>query len=314
MDLTLLTVLVIFSGLFSGLNIGLLSLSPTELKLEEKLGNQYAVAILPIREQRNYLISTLILGNVVVNAIIPLFLNSLTTGLWAGLISIVLITLFGEILPQAVCAKHAILIGGIFAPFVRLCMWLSYPFSKPLALILDWALGPEKNEYYSKMKMERFVELHVDPSSNIDKDEIRLIKGSLTFSDKTVKKIMTPWKDVFALRTDVVIDRKLRKKIHTEGFSRIPIIKHNKNQICGILLVKDLIVAPPRQQAQVLMRTDRLFFVDEDETLDDLLAIAIQHHLHLFIVRNTKNQTLGLVSLEDIVEEILRQEIEDETD
>lgn len=314
MDLGLLVLLVTLSGIFSGLNIGLLSLSTTELNLEKKLGNPHAAAILPLRRQRNFLISTLILGNVIVNAIIPLFLNSITTGVMAGAISVILITIFGEVLPQAICAKHAITVGGIFAPFVRLTMFATYPISKPLAWLLDAILGKEKYRYYSKRKMERFVELHTHESSNIDSDEIRIMKGSLTFSDKPVKNIMTPWDKVYAISENEVLDEELRSEIHKEGFSRIPVFHNNKNTIVGVLFTKDLIISKNNLTAKEVMRTDKVFSIEEDETLDDTLNFAIKKRLHIFIVKDENNRTIGLVTLEDILEEILKREIEDETD
>lgn len=314
MQILILVVLVLLSGLFSGLNIGLLSLSLSELKIEKKLGNPYATRILPLRQDRNLLIATLILGNVIVNAIIPLFLNSLTTGLLAGIISVGLITLFGEVLPQALCVHNALRIGGFFTPFVWLTIILTYPLSKPLALLLNSILGREQDRYYSKRKMERFVELHSHPSSNIDQDEIRILKGTLTFSDKTVQNIMTPWRKVFYLRSTDRLSASRLSSIQSKGHSRIPVVGKNKNDLRGILYMKELLDLPKGSSVSKAMRTDALFFTTPEETLDDLLNLAIRQHLHLFIVRDSNQRTVGIITLEDIVEEILRREIEDETD
>ena len=125
MEIQILIILIFFSALFSGLTLGLLSLDPTELLLEKKIGNKQAAKILPIRQKGNFLLSTLILGNVAVNATIPLYLDSFTSGIIAGVISIFLITLFGEILPQAICAKHGLVIGAYTFWIIKIFMFFT---------------------------------------------------------------------------------------------------------------------------------------------------------------------------------------------
>ena len=125
-------VLVAFSGLFSGLNLGLMSFSAEDLNIIIKGSGDpdervWAQKILPLRDRGNLLLCTLLLGNTLVNAVIAIFLSELTSGLVGTLVTTALILIFGEILPQSVCSRHALAIGACTLPIVQVFIVLCYP-------------------------------------------------------------------------------------------------------------------------------------------------------------------------------------------
>ncbi|KFG99906.1 CBS domain-containing protein, partial [Toxoplasma gondii VAND] len=148
-SITLAVFCAIGSAMFSGLTLGLLTLDIVQLKLlinrpnktaQDERNAKYARKILPLRSDGNYLLVTLLTGNVAVNAGFSILLGDLTDGLVGFLVSTVVITIFGEILPQAACARHGLVVGGVLAPVVYALEWLLFPVVKPIAMILNCVL------------------------------------------------------------------------------------------------------------------------------------------------------------------------------
>lgn len=121
-------ILLILSGLFSGLNLGLMGLDPVnlEIALNSDKNGKYAKRIKPIRDNGNWLLCTLLLGNVAVNAGLSILLADKTGGLFGFILSTSLITIFGEILPQALCTRYALIIGAYSSPIVYILMIIRY--------------------------------------------------------------------------------------------------------------------------------------------------------------------------------------------
>lgn len=164
-------VLIILSGLFSGLTLGLFSLNLDELDRKARLGDKYAITLFKIRQKSNFLLCSLLLGNVAVNSTLAIFLGSVASGLVAGFISTGLIVIFGEILPQAVFSRHALKFGYYTSWLVRLILFVLYPIAAPLAWVLDRILGEELNTIWSKREIKEIIRDHQDsPHSNIDAD------------------------------------------------------------------------------------------------------------------------------------------------
>ena len=141
-------VLVCLSGLFSGLNLGLMSFTDDDLGLviegsHDPAEVANAKAIKPVRAQGNLLLCTLLLGNTLVNAVIAVLLADLTSGLIGTCVTTGLIVVFGEIIPQSVCSRHALAIGAAALPLVRLFMLVCWPIAYPISLLLDHLLGRE---------------------------------------------------------------------------------------------------------------------------------------------------------------------------
>jgi metal transporter CNNM len=127
MTYLIILILILFSALFSGLTIGLLGLDKSELEIKMKTGDKRAVKIYSVRKNGNLLLVTLLLGNVLVNSILSVYLGDMFSGLIAVLASTALIVIFGEILPQAIFYRHAMSVGVYFVPIVKIFQFLLFP-------------------------------------------------------------------------------------------------------------------------------------------------------------------------------------------
>ena len=310
-------VLVVLSGTFSGLTLGMFSLNVTLLERKIKLGDVRAQKILTVRKKSNLLLCTLLLGNVAVNSAMAIFLGSIATGVIAGIISTGLIVVFGEIFPQAVFARHALALGAKTVWLVRFFIALLLPVSWPLARLLDKILGKESPVLWSKQEIMEIIKFHEDsPASPIDSDEERISLGALSFSDKTAGNIYTPRSHVYCLQGERLMDSLLLSEIKESGFSRIPVYLESDPLRMGILMVKELIGIKGNENRSVweFVLKENLIIIPEHIKLDMLLNMFIQRKMHLGFVFDKDKKFIGIVSLEDVLEEILREEIFDEID
>ncbi len=316
-DYAISLLLISLSALFSGLTLGYFTLNVQNLKRQAKLGNTEALRILPIREKGNQLLTTLLLGNVAVNAALSVYLSSLASGFVAALSATVLIFLFGEIIPQAVLSRHAMRFGSLAAPLVRILMFMSGPVTYPIAWALDRMLGAEIPSLYSKSEIMEIVSEHEDSEhSPIDEDEERIIHGALQFSHTTVREAMTPAEKVHMFDEQQKLTDELFEKITELGFSRFPIYSGNKENIIGILYTKELLT---EEEDIAIKETEEAFETEyliagPREMLDTVLARMLKNKKHMCVVMNKKETFVGVITLEDIIEEIIQQEITDEDD
>lgn len=157
-QIILIILLFFLSGLFSGLNLGLMSLDKTELKIIETAGDpdekRFAKAIRPVREKGNLLLCTVLLGNVLVNTSLTILMDNLTgSGLLAVVASTLGITMLGEIVPQAICSRHGLAIGARTIWLTKMFIVLTFPIAFPISFVLDKILGDEIGQVYSKAKL-----------------------------------------------------------------------------------------------------------------------------------------------------------------
>jgi metal transporter CNNM len=313
----LLFFLLSLSALFSGLTLGLFSLDKTELERKSELGDTQAARVLRVRKRGNLLLVSLLLGNVAVNAAISLFLGQVASGVVAGLVATGLIVVFGEIIPQATCARYALLIGAKTSWIVEGLLVLLYPIAKPIAWILDKTLGEELRTIWTKRELEHIIQMHEDdPRSSVDADEERILLGALRFSDTKAKEVMTPRKEVYMLTQDRVLDDLLLYEIRDMGYTRIPVFVKGKKDVVGLLYSKDLIGVDGDEGKDIedFLRTSSLVRVTPTRPLDSVLNAMIGRRAHMAVVTDKQGDFVGLVTMEDILEEILGREIEDEAD
>jgi metal transporter CNNM len=310
-------VLIILSALFSSLTLGLLSLDTSALRRRAKHGDADAALVNPNREKGNQLLVTLILGYVVVNTTLSIFLGSLASGLVAGVLATGLIVIFGEIIPQAIITRHALYYGAKTIWFTKIVLILFYPVAYPLAKILDWFLGTELPTYYTKSELMDIISEHEESElSQVDADEERIIHGALQFSHLRVREVMTEASEVVQFDENQRLNDAFFAEIKEQGFSRLPVYSGSKGNLVGLLYVQDLIIENEnisiKQPEEAFDR--RFMTVRPDALLDTVLARMLKHRQHLAIVKNKNQQFLGVISLEDIIEEIIQLEIQDEDD
>jgi metal transporter CNNM len=314
MDYLITVILLLFSALFSGLTLGFMSLDVYTLKRKARLGDRQAKRILPVRQKGNHLLTTLLLGNVAVNAVLAIYLGSIATGVVAGILATSLIFIFGEIVPQAVVSRHAMFFGSHTAPAIGFLMKASWPLTYPIAYALDHVLGKELPTLYSKHELMEIISEHEDAKeSTIDQDEERIVHGALQFSNKPVSAVMTPKDTVTLLDANRVLDESMRSFIKDEGYSRYPVYAGSPRHISGILYIRDIIVAP--FDAKIGEVCERGFLrVRLGEKLDNVLGRMLKHQQHMGIVLDEQKNFVGVITLEDILEEVIQHEIYDEED
>jgi len=160
------------SAMFSGLNLALIGVSRLSLEVEATAGSAAAKRILQLRQDANFLLTTILWGNVSVNVLLTLLSDSVLSGVSAFLFSTVFITFFGEITPQAYFSRNALQIGSLLAPVLRVYQVLLYPVAKPSALILDIFLGREGISYFRERDIRTLLQKHIDADeTDIDRLE-----------------------------------------------------------------------------------------------------------------------------------------------
>eukprot|EP00980_Cylindrotheca_fusiformis_P006542 scaffold1384_cov116-Cylindrotheca_fusiformis.AAC.20 len=299
LQIVLIALFLCLSALFSGLTLGLMSLDKTGLEIvmggDDAKAANYAQIIYPVRLNGNLLLCTLLLGNVAVNALLSIFMADFAGGIVGFISSTFLIVIFGEIVPQA--------------------LWC-----------LDLALGRELTTTYSNAEMLKLLQIHVQENV-LDKETAGAMTGALTYKNITVKEAMTPLERTFMLNVDDKLSFETIATVFKTGYSRIPVYEVSKNNIIGLLFVKDLIFVDPedaipiRSFVQIFGRG--VHVVWPDDHLGDVLTELKKGKSHLALVRDVNNddkdqdpyyEIKGLITLEDIIERIIGDSIVDETD
>lgn len=309
--------LVVFSAICSGLNVGLMSLTVSDLKLKSKLGNHNAVKVLPLRQNYHLSLASILLANVALISATSLVLESRFNGVIAGIASTLLIVVFGEVLPQAYFTRYALMFTARFTPLLRLMIVFTYPLSRPLQLMLDKLFGKgHRTKLHSRRELGIIIGEHLGrATSELDEDEVEIMQSAMTLSEKRVRDIMTPIKKVYWLTPSTVIDPKKIEEIKAYGWSRIPVLNESRTENYGVLLVKDLLdVDFDKQPVRVIDLPLRpVKTVGSMTALDTMFRKFIAAKSHLMTVER-KGHIVAIVTIEDLIEEILGHEIEDETD
>lgn len=167
------------SAMFSGLNLAFFSLSKMRLKIEISHGNQAAKKVYAMREDSNFLLTTILWGNVGINVLLTLLSNSVMAGVVAFMFSTIIITLFGEIMPQAYFSRNALRMASMLSPLLRFYQILLWPIAKPSAKVLDLWLGKEAVQFFGEKQIEEMLRMHIHEHDS----EITHVegKGALNF-------------------------------------------------------------------------------------------------------------------------------------
>ena len=322
--IVLAALLMVLSGFASGSEIAFFSLSPSNLSEldEEKVAVDSKVQRLRNDSERT--LATILITNNLVNVTIIMLCNyffahvvSFGNAVWLQFVVVTvlltfLLLLFGEIIPKVYCSQHALAVCRRFAPTIMVLSRLFKPLSSILMRsgVLAGKVVQKENHVLSVDDLEQALEL-------TDKDEIReeqnMLEGIVRFGDETAKEVMTSRQDVVDLDfrssfPDVI------KCIVENNYSRIPVYQGSIDNIRGILYIKDLLPhlsKPASFRWQSLIRPP--YFVPETKKIDDLLRDFQENKVHIAIVVDEFGGTSGLVTLEDILEEIVG-EINDEYD
>ena len=323
--------LLIASALISGTEVAFFSLSQTDLNIlsNQAKGENIVVKLL---ERPRKLLATVLIANNFINILIVLLFATLAENLFGDfdyqlnlyyfqipirfLIEVILVTflilLFGEVLPKIYASRNALFFSRKMSKFINFINTILTPFSMPLIWLtkfIERNLG-NMNSNFNVETLSQALELTSEGATT--KEEQKILEGIVNFGNTETVQIMTPRIDIFAISADEPFEEVLRK-ILEKGYSRNPVYKDNIDTIIGVLYAKDLLAHLNKTSFKWQNLVRDAFFVPENKKLDDLLDDFRGRKNHLAIVVDEYGGTCGLVTLEDVIEEIVG-DINDEFD
>ncbi len=317
--------LLVCSALISGTEVAFFSLQLKSLEDEDQSSDLALQRVISLLKKPKRLLATILVANNFINIAIVLvfallsdsYLGDVENPIVMLIIEVGIITslilIFGEILPKVYANRNALQFSKRMSLIISildryLLFWITYPMSKTTSF-LEKRLGDQKNQF-SVDKLSQALELTGDQETTLD--EQRILEGIVNFGNTDTREVMCPRMDMFALSDELTIEEIL-PIILEQGFSRIPVFQEKKDNIKGILYTKDLLpnLDNPNFVWQDVLKPP--IYVPENKKLDDLLKEFQQKKIHLAIVVDEYGGTSGLITLEDIMEEIVG-DISDEFD
>lgn len=405
--IVLAVLLAVGSAIAAGLTLGILTLDLLQLRIliscgeapganaKAKRSAKQARRILKVRRRGNFLLITLLIVNVATNAAFSILMGDTTSGLAGFFISTAVITLFGEILPQSVCARYGLPICSHFVPVIILAEIILSPIAFPLAWTLDKMLGEDLGITYTREQLGLLLEHHQKEAKILHPDEVQILGGGLMIHKKKAKDAMTPMNDVLGLQADEYLSVTSLTTLFSSGFSRIPVFNSGAQnappinddprkslilaaaedklptslsvpsasasrrqegaqqttaaqtavqqttkaelttptqsapvqsgqsaapRVVGFIFIKDLLLLKGVERIScrdlLLLFHNKTIVVDENTPLLTLLNFfkAGQSHIAVVAANDSDRSHVGIITLEDILEEILQDEIKDEFD
>lgn len=323
-SLVVLVILLMCSALISGAEVAFFSLSPSDLiETDAQVVDRKMATVLKLLSKPKKLLATILVANNTINIAIVLLFASLGEVLFNGIaaqvrffLEVVLITflilIFGEILPKVYANRNNKKFAAFMAYPLRVLDVLFTPLSGPMRAGTLWIqnkLGEQKTSF-NVDQLSQALELTSEEDTTTE--EQKILQGIVSFGNTDVKQVMRPRMDVFALsQEDNYVN--VLKEITENGYSRIPVYNESVDTITGILYVKDLLPHLEKKEFDWASLVREPYFIPENKKLDDLLAEFKEKKSHLAIVVDEYGGTSGLISLEDIIEEIVG-DISDEFD
>lgn len=323
-SIILLVILLACSALISGAEVALFSLTKSNIDkgLEENSSAMQIIASLLERPKK--LLATILVANNFINiAIVLLFafigetlFKNVTSTLMRFLLEVVsatfLILLFGEIIPKIYASRNSVKFASFMARPLRVLDVIFSPISLPMrytTLKIQERFGKQRSNF-SVDQLSQALELTNDEDTT--QEEQKLLQGIVSFGNTDTKQVMRPRMDLFAINIDTPFET-IIKEIIDNGYSRIPVYEESIDDVKGVLYVKDLLPHLNKKEFNWTSLLREPFFVPENKKLDDLMVEFQTKKVHLAVVVDEYGGTSGLVSLEDIIEEIVG-DISDEYD
>lgn len=319
-----LLLLLICSALISGAEVAFFSLSQTDLNGEQEANTSKGNIIVKLLDKPKKLLATILVANNAINIAIVLLFSTLSNvlfgsipeGIWRFILEVGVVTflilLFGEIIPKIYANRNSKKFAHFMAYPLRFLDVILSPLSTPMrsaTLYLHDKLGKQK----SNLSVDQLSQaLELTSEEDTTKEEQKILQGIVSFGNTDTRQVMRPRIDVFALNEDLKFPE-VMKEIVKHGYSRIPVYKENMDQISGVLYVKDLLPHIEKKTFNWKTLLREPYFVPENKKLDDLLKEFQEMKKHLALVVDEYGGTSGLVTLEDVIEEIVG-DISDEFD
>jgi gliding motility-associated protein GldE len=327
-----LLILLIFSALISGSEVALFSLTPTDFDPKEGDFSAKQQILIRLLDRPKKLLATILVANNFVNIAVVLLFESLSDVWFSGIdsewdlqyfkldpvffLKVIVVTflilLFGEILPKIYANRNKVLFSNFMAYPLSFLDKVLGVFSIPMrqvTILIHNRLGKQR----SALSVDQLSQaLELTSEEDTTKEEQKILQGIVSFGNTETKQVMKPRMDVFALNIEQDF-KEVIAEVTENGYSRIPVYEENIDNVKGILYIKDLLPYLDQKNFdwQSLLREP--YFVPENKKLDDLLNDFKDKKNHLAIVVDEYGGTSGLISLEDIIEEIVG-DISDEFD
>lgn len=329
LNIAMLVILLICSALISGAEVAMFGLSVTEINEIKDQKTEKSTILIRLLERPKKLLATILIANNAINIGVVLIFNLIGDTLFseinAVLFNIVsvrfllevvvatfMILMFGEILPKVYANRNRLSFSNFMAYPLRVLDFIFSPLSLPMrsgTIFLYNKLGKEKSSFGVDHLSQA---LELTSEGDTTKEEQKILQGIVTFGNTDTKQVMRPRIDIFALNDQMKFPEVL-EEIKKNGYSRIPVYSENIDNVLGVLYVKDLLPYLDRKSFNWMTLIREPYFVPENKKLDDLLADFQAKKNHLAVVVDEYGGTSGIVTLEDIIEEIVG-DISDEFD
>ena len=322
--LVVLCLLLVASALISSSETSFFSLKPADIEDLESLTDSKSLTVLKLRENPKMLLATILIGNNFVNVTITLLATYIVSEMFdmvnhpvaAFVMEVIVITslvlIIGEITPKVLAAKRPVKFARFMARPLQVLMAVFSPLSKLLVnstSFMDKHLEKKKADI-STDDLSAAVDIATEASTPLE--EKNMLKGIATFTEKEVSSVMKPRIDIVAVEQSVPF-REMLESVIQSGFSRIPVYEESLDKVSGILYVKDLLPYLDAQTFEWRMLLRPAFFVPENRKINDLFQDFREKKIHIAIVVDEYGGTSGLITMEDVIEEIVG-EINDEFD
>ena len=316
--------LLLCSAIISGSEVALFSLSPTEIDELKEDHNSANNLIAKMVENPKKLLATVLIANNLVNISIVLIspelidfaFGSIESTLVRDVMNIGLVTfvllLCGEILPKIYANRNNLVFAKRVAYFIYILDTIFTPISLPMKSFTVWIqkrLGKTKSNI-SVGQLSQALELASEEDTT--NEEKKLLESIVSFGNTETCEVMVPRVDIFALSEDTPFSEVLSEIVKI-GYSRIPVYRENLDNITGVIYIKDLLPYIEKTDFEWTKVMRKAFFVPENKKLDDLLSEFQEKKIHLAVVVDEYGGTCGIITLEDIMEEIVGS-INDEFD
>lgn len=322
--IVLLLVLLLCSALISGAEVALFSLTPMDINEELDKNSRKMQIVSNLLKRPKKLLATILVANNFINIAIVIlfaylgdFIFRNISELWVKfIIEVVVVTflilLFGEILPKVYASRNNIKFSTFMAFPLKALDVIFAPLSVPMQRI-TLAIHDKLGKRKSNLSVDQLSQaLELTSEEDTTKEEQKILQGIVSFGNTDTKQVMRPRIDIFALDIEQKYSEIL-SEIIKNGYSRIPVYEDNVDSIKGVLYVKDLLPHIDKKNFNWVSLLRDPFFVPENKKLDDLMGEFQEKKVHLAVVVDEYGGTSGLVSLEDIIEEIVG-DITDEFD
>jgi gliding motility-associated protein GldE len=311
------------SALISAAEVALFGLSQTDLNEMQEKDSSRGKILVQLLDRPKKLLATILIANNAINIGIVLLFSSIGETIFAGIdgtlrfllevvVATFLILMFGEILPKIYANRNRVQFSYFMAVPLKILSTLFTPLSAPMrssTLYLEDKLGKQKSNL-SINHLSQALELASEGDTT--KEEQKILEGIVTFGNTDTKQVMRPRIDIFALNEKMKFPEVL-EEIKKNGYSRVPVFSENMDNVLGVLYVKDLLPYIDRKSFSWMSLIREPYFVPENKKLDDLLLEFQEKKNHLAVVVDEYGGTSGIVTLEDIIEEIVG-DISDEFD